>query len=240
MALDFETIKEDTCKKEDHFKIKDFCIDDWVWDQYHKSPEVMLSSDLNNAYFYVDPVYQSTGTAGVRGTKGFTNGEHYWEIIFLEPPAGTSVMVGVGTQNTLLHKSNHQYVNLIGLDQESWGLSYKGTIWHDGKCQEYCEPFFDKTTVIGCQLNLYEGTLTYYINGVSQGVAFHGLDKVNVPLYPVVSSTATETELGLGARTCRYLSLQEKCFLTIKKNLIISDYDRLPLPSVMKEHIKDM
>lgn len=45
---------------------------------------------------------------------GFTHGEHYWEIEFLEPPYGTSVMVGVGTQNALLHAGDRQFINLIG------------------------------------------------------------------------------------------------------------------------------
>lgn len=52
--------------------------------------------------------------AAVRGTKGFEDGMHYWEIVFLEPPAGTSVMVGVGTSRALLSANYHQYLNLIG------------------------------------------------------------------------------------------------------------------------------
>ena len=41
-------------------------------------------------------------------------GEHNWEIIFLEPPVGTSVMVGVGTQRSQLHMENYNFVNLVG------------------------------------------------------------------------------------------------------------------------------
>lgn len=52
--------------------------------------------------------------AGVRGTKGFEDGEHYWEIVFLEPPAGSSVMVGVGTSRAVLSSDYCQYVNLLG------------------------------------------------------------------------------------------------------------------------------
>ena len=51
---------------------------------------------------------------GVRGTKGFTSGIHVWDVHFLEPPNGTSVMVGVGTERALLHKGNYSYVDLIG------------------------------------------------------------------------------------------------------------------------------
>ena len=61
----------------------------------------------------VEPWYLSV-FAGVRGTKGFEEGEHYWEVEFVEAPIGTSVMVGVGTQRALLHTDNYQFVNLIG------------------------------------------------------------------------------------------------------------------------------
>ncbi|TRY82417.1 hypothetical protein DNTS_002494 [Danionella cerebrum] len=56
----------------------------WEWDPDHKSPDAR-----------------------------FTHGEHYWEIEFLEPPFGSSVMVGVGTQNALLHTGNQTFINLI-------------------------------------------------------------------------------------------------------------------------------
>ena len=52
---------------------------------------------------------------GVRGSKGFLDGEHYWEVTFLEPATGSSVMVGVGTKKAALHLDDYQYVDLIGL-----------------------------------------------------------------------------------------------------------------------------
>ena len=62
----------------------------------------------------VHEISNRSSILGVRGTKGFTEGEHYWEVVFLEPPCGTSVMVGVGTENVVLHRSNFEYVDLIG------------------------------------------------------------------------------------------------------------------------------
>ena len=59
-------------------------------------------------------LYNPNTVSGVRGTKGFVYGEHNWEIIFLEPPVGTSVMVGVGTQRSQLHMENYNFVNLVG------------------------------------------------------------------------------------------------------------------------------
>ena len=131
---------------------------------------------------------------------------------------------------------------VVGMDSESWGLSYKGKICHNGQSKPYCQPFYDKTTVITCHLDLYSGTMSFYLNGRSLGVAFTGLDQVGEPLYPIVSSTASESELGLGTRGCRYLTLQEKCFQAIKRQLTYNDkfsdcIDGLPLPKIMKTHL---
>lgn len=41
-----------------------FQQESWVWDHISKSPEVLLSKDKHSAYFYIDPIYESTGTAG--------------------------------------------------------------------------------------------------------------------------------------------------------------------------------
>lgn len=66
------------------------------------------------------------------------------------------------------------------MDGESWGLSYKGFLWHKGKSRKYTEAFYDKNTVIGVLLDLNSGTLSFYRNGISLGLAFTGLDMVRV------------------------------------------------------------
>lgn len=43
---------------------REYLNDNWVWDYHTKPPEVLLSPDLEDAYFHTDPVDQSTGTAG--------------------------------------------------------------------------------------------------------------------------------------------------------------------------------
>ena len=131
------------------------------------------------------------------------------------------------------------YIVFSGLDGKSWGLCYKGTLWHNGICRKYCDPFFQ--SVIGVHLDLYRGTLTFFKNGKSLGVAFTGLDQVREELFPIISSTAELTEMEIGNRTCRYLSLQEKCALRIAKCLKDrSQVNELPLPPLMKRHIYEI
>jgi hypothetical protein len=55
----------------------DYNVDDWVWDQSNKSPEVELSSDKECVYFYTDPVHQSTVTVFQLGIEN--GGVRIWK-----------------------------------------------------------------------------------------------------------------------------------------------------------------
>ncbi len=130
---------------------------------------------------------------------------------------------------------------IVGMDSHSWGLSYKGYLWHNGEKKRFCEPFYEQDTVIGFHLNLYLGTLSIYKNRQSLGVAVTGLHHVNAQLYPAASSTSIETEVELGLRTSQYLSLQEKCCVTIARSLKRKiDVTELPLPCAMKRHLNSI
>ncbi|XP_077142971.1 SPRY domain-containing SOCS box protein 3-like [Ranitomeya variabilis] len=216
-----------------------FVKENWLWDANDLCPSVELSHGRKEVYFHTDPVSESGGTAGVRGDAGFLRGEHYWEIEFLEPPSGLSVMVGVGTSRATLCASSFQYINLLGLDADSWGLSYKGKIWHGGSSRQYTEPFYEEGTLIGLHLNMEDGTLTFYKDRQSLGVAFTGLHKVQLPLFPMASSTSPGTELALGRRCCTLPSLEERCLSTLARNLTRKDCaDLLPLPEFVRWKLK--
>jgi len=82
------------------------------------------------------------------------------------------MMFGVGTKKARLHVD--AFVNMIGEDTQSWGLSHKGFLWHAGRNKKYTCPFRENVaTTIGIFFDGVSGTLTYYKDGVSLGKLIH-------------------------------------------------------------------
>ena len=132
-------------------------------------------------------------------------------------------------------------LHLPGQDNNSWGLSHKGVLWHGKKCRKYCDVFLKQGEVIGVHLDLYRGTLSYFIDDKAQGIAFTDLNTVGQALYPVICSTPGGTEMAVTWKTCRFFSLEEKCYHTITSALRCrADIDKLVLPTVMKSHLKEI
>jgi SPRY domain-containing SOCS box protein 3 len=78
-------------------------------------------------------------------------------------------MFGVATKDVPLTLSS--YGHLLGKDNQSWGLSSNGEIWHNGKSREYCKPFeISQTTRIGILFDGDAGTLSFYKNGKHLGL----------------------------------------------------------------------
>lgn len=108
----------------------------------------------------------------MRGNRPFQHGMHYFEIEFKEPIFGSAIMVGVGSEEVCLHYDNYEYCNLIGLDSNSYGLSHKGRVWHKNMSKKFCEPFFDKDTVMGVYVDMIRKKIHFFLNNVYLGVAF--------------------------------------------------------------------
>ncbi|XP_064626035.1 SPRY domain-containing SOCS box protein 3-like [Lineus longissimus] len=219
------------------FDMKDCCQENWSWNRQDKSHEVRLyGSGGKTAHFHPN---WSNGTAGCRGTMVLNYGRHYWEVNVSQRIFGTSMMFGIGTKKARLHID--AFVNMLGEDGHSWGLSHKGLLWHNGKWRQYTKPFREnEATTIGILLDWYAGTLTYYKDGVSLGVAFTGLNKLDEDLYPVICSTAAKTEMSLGRTIRGFYDLQDRCRAAIlaktdDENII----DELPLPNRMKTYLKE-
>jgi SPRY domain-containing SOCS box protein 3 len=156
------------------------CDSIWAWSETDRSEQCILFGPSNEiALFHPN---WSFGSAAVRGAVPLNGGRHFWEIFVTERIFGTSVMFGVGTD--LARLSAVPYLNLLGENENSWGLSHKGYIWHGGKCSEFTTPFAENTpTRIGILFDGRKGTLEYYKDGRYLGVAFKGLDSIKVPIY---------------------------------------------------------
>lgn len=149
------------------------------------------------------------------------------------------MMFGIGTKNARLHVD--AFVNMLGENSESWGLSHKGLLWHAGNYRQYTKSFKENnSTTIGLYFDGVAGTLTYYKDGISLGQAFSGLELVEEPLYPIICSTAAKTEMKLGVTKREFVSIQDRCRSVILRHLNCEEeIDQLELPRTLKHFIAE-
>ena len=142
----------------------------------------------------------------------------YVSFIF-HPPLYSlhSQMIGIGSNSVNLDRYKSQFCSLIGKEVDSWGISYFGTIHHNGTTKNYCKKF-ERGAVIGCHLDLWKGTLSFFKNGTPLGVAFDGL--LGKQLYPMISSTAARTKMKLVCSYKTSFSLQYMCCKEISKQIV--------------------
>lgn len=211
------------------------CVDYWMWNKRDKSHEVrIIGENFQTAFFHPN---WSNGTAGVRGTRILNRGRYYWEINVTRRIFGTSMMFGIGTNRARLHVD--AFVNMLGEDDNSWGLSHKGLVWHKGIWRQFTKPFREnEATTIGLLFDGIKGTLTYYKDGINLGVAFSDLHLVEDELYPIICSTAAKTEMSLGAARREFISLQDRCRTVILNNTRKQgDIGKLNLPNAIKMYL---
>ncbi len=147
------------------------------------------------------------------------------------------MMFGIGTKNARLHVD--AFVNMLGEDNQSWGLSHKGLLWHAGSYRQYTKSFRENTsTTIGLYFDGITGTLTYYKDGINLGVAFTGLADIEEPIFPIICSTAAKTEMSLGVTKREFYSIQDRCRSVILRSLNHEDQiDQLELPRTLKRFV---
>lgn len=257
------TLSEQKCKCTKEPNLRGWCEDIWGWDRIHpvenacttnccfylsinNTRTILFGSEQRNVLLNSNNSYH---TVAIRGNKILNGGKFYWEIISPNDFYGTSNQFGICTEEASLYDSN--YTVLIGKDIHGWALNYTGFIHHNGQEQLYspnintmkkmdgcfsCETYTYNT--IGILFDGIEGTLTYYLNGKSMGIAFTNLHKVTAKLFPVVSSTTIQTMLIMGIQKREFHSLKDRCQITITSNLSEkSQINQLSLPSSFKESL---
>ena len=151
-------------------------------------------------------------------------------------------MFGIGTKWTRLNA--HSTVNILGESEQSWGLSSRGFLQHDRKFTDYMEPIKADVDIfhnvwIGLYFDGISGTLTYFKNGICLGVAFTGLQHIEEPLYPMISTTSNiKMYLDFLKQDFYSTSLQKRCQSIIFSHLSHEEQiNQLNLPRSLKQAI---
>ncbi|XP_034192762.2 SPRY domain-containing SOCS box protein 3 [Osmia lignaria lignaria] len=188
-------------------------VHEWTWDKEHTTYTTVLSEQDLEVKFHNGFSY---GTAVIRGNKALEKGRlHYWEVKMLTPIYGTDIMVGLGTSKVDLNSTKHTFCSFLGLDEESFGFSYQGYIQYCGKKRTY-GPCFGEGSLVGVYLDTWRGTLEFFVNRKSLGIAFTGLR--NMVLYPMVSSTAAHSKMRLTCSCSVPVTLQIECLSALKSS----------------------
>jgi hypothetical protein len=114
-------------------------------------------------------------------TISVSSGKWYWEITIVTlGGAGTLVGISADTRNWVNTSS------YVGATSDSYGYYFSGTKYNNATPAAYGAAYTNGD-VIGVALDLSAGTLTFYKNNVSQGVAYSSLTGsfvAGVSLYP--------------------------------------------------------
>lgn len=200
---------------------------DWTWDPSSTTSDAHLQHEGKEVIFH--PNY-SSGTAAIRSTESLSEGQHYWEVKMSTPVYGTDMMVGVGTSEARLNHLANKFHSLLGEDEESWGLSYQGTIHHNGQKERYTANRLGQGSIIGLYLDSWLGHLSFYLNRQPLGLAFDGLR--HKQLFPIITSTAARSGMKVITTQSHKTSLFFMCAKTLRKHVPHDKHvaDVLPLP----------
>ncbi|CAI5734201.1 unnamed protein product [Peronospora destructor] len=146
------------------------------------------------------------GTASARHCCALTKGKWYYEVRLV-----TAGVVQIGWADSTF-EVNSETGDGVGDHERSW--SYDGARrlkWNGGKDEEYAtDDSWSKGDVIGCLLDLDEGTVSFTQNGVCLGVAFCNVKHTpsDEGIFPAISVEQTEILLvNIGSQPFLYKPL---------------------------------
>ena len=135
-------------------------------------------------------VQSSTGARGGRATIGVSSGKHYWEFTHL----GGNASHGIAQNSSNLGS----YPGGNDADGISWFVG--GNIYRNGSTSTYAGKTYAVGDVIGTALDMDAGTVTFYKNGVSQGVAATGLTGTWFPGFGSSNVSVVSFEANFGQK----------------------------------------
>lgn len=160
-----------------------------TWNPNDKGPSVTLSNGNLTAV-----IPNSANSA--RGTLGVRSGKVFWEYTV---DVGGWLMLGVADADVPINASNYtnahtRYLYANGGFYPSGGANSPGS--------------FTTGDVIGIALDMDNGTLTFYKNGVTTGVSWSNLKSIDGAIYPMITSGASSSggtvTVNFGATAFKY------------------------------------
>jgi len=134
---------------------------------------------------------------GTRATIGITSGKWYWEYIHTSATVGGGTGISTQTGYTWAQMLINQGGNYSG----GWDYNYNGQKGNSGSYVSYGTSF-TQNDVIGVAFDADAGTLTFYKNGTSQGIAYTGL--TSGPYFPTDAGAFGGSNYNFGQRAFAY------------------------------------
>jgi hypothetical protein len=147
---------------------------------------------LGNLYQYIAIANWTTTVA----TIGVSSGKWYWEQVYTNITAGTYGMAGIVDGSFSIATANYP-----GITATSYGYFNSNGYKYNNAGSAAYGATYTNNDIIGVALDLDAGTLTFYKNNVSQGVAFTGLSGTFFPALSTYGSVAT---INFGQRPFAY------------------------------------
>ncbi|KAE8884109.1 hypothetical protein PF005_g4958 [Phytophthora fragariae] len=143
------------------------------------------------------------GTAAARHCCAVTKGKWYYEVRLV-----TTGVVQIGWADSTF-EANSETGDGVGDHERSWAYDGARKVkWNGGKDERYATgESWSKNDVIGCMLDLDEGTVAFTRNGVDLGVAFRNVKHTSSDqgFFPAISVEQTEILLvNIGSQPFMY------------------------------------
>lgn len=72
-------------------------------------------------------------------------------------------MIGIGTDKVNLQEFQYRFVSALGLNDQSWGYSYRGLVQNSARLKYYGKRYV-QGCIVGVYLDLFKGHLEFYLN----------------------------------------------------------------------------
>lgn len=133
--------------------------------------------------------------SSVRATRYVNSGKWYWEVQPSNLVVGTNnICIGILGPATMLAGSGEASI-YVGMQNDGYSWVSDGNKYNGGVSVAYSPSYLSDSSV-GVALDLDAGTLTFYNNGVSKGVAYSGLVGSFAPAVSAVNGTYVFMNFG--------------------------------------------